>query len=195
MQYTNIDTSSPYYGQVTNHDQLPRDQWVYLPVTNMVSNVGIGLQDELPTNTLLYGYFMVPTNTTPPVAEINYQVYEYCPQASDTGRAGGYLGSATDAVYWDDMELIQVPQMTVVDILLISVCGTNVNLTVKADAGIDYALLYKTNLMDPVWGVLTNNIMVPSWWQTNVNRYNTGYPIPVTDTIAAQSRFYRVQAQ
>ena len=76
-----------------------------------------------------------------------------------------------------------------------SVCGTNVSLTVKADAGIDYTLLYKTNLTDPVWGVLTNNITAPSWWQTNVNRYNTGYPVPVTDTIAAQSRFYRVQSQ
>ena len=200
MQYTNIDTSSFYYGQVMYHDQLPRDQWVHLPVTNMVNNRGIGLADDLPTNTWLNGYFVVPTNTTPPVAEINYQVYEYCPVSFDVMTNGNgtvgppeYLGVATDAVYWDDAELIQIPPM--MNIVSISVSGTNVNLTVKADAGIDYALLYKTNLMDPVWSVLTNNIMVPSWWQTNVNRYNTGYPVTVIDPITAQSRFYRVQAQ
>ena len=38
MQYTNIDTSSSKFGQVGYHAQLPRDQWVYLPVTNVVNN-------------------------------------------------------------------------------------------------------------------------------------------------------------
>ncbi len=50
-QYTCIDTSSPNVGQTLYHQQLPRDQWVYLPVTNIVNNGGIGLADDLPYNT------------------------------------------------------------------------------------------------------------------------------------------------
>ena len=48
MQYTNIDTSSPNFGQVGYHAQLPRDQWVYLTVSNVVNNGGIGLGGDLP---------------------------------------------------------------------------------------------------------------------------------------------------
>jgi len=192
MQYTNIDTSSPYYGQVMYHDQLPRDQWCYLPVTNVVNNGGTGLGDDLPTNTLPDGSFMVPTNTTPPVAAINYQVYEYCPLFFDVPTPE-YLGSAADAVYWDDMALIQMLPVTY---LTASVSGTNVNLRISAEIGLNYTLLYKTNLTDPVWNVMmiTN---VPVSWQTNVI-YNCdpNYPVTiVTDPIIGQNRFYKVLVQ
>src|SRR5208282_2980862 len=83
-QYANIDTSSPNFGQVGYHAQLPRDQWCYLPVTNVVNNGGIGLGDDLPYNTFP-SYFMVPTNAG--VAAINFQVYEYCPVAADNPQA------------------------------------------------------------------------------------------------------------
>ena len=65
LAYTNADmtyclaqiTGSPNYGTVMYHAQLPRDQWIYMPVTNIVNNSGIGLQDDLPTNTLPDGVF------------------------------------------------------------------------------------------------------------------------------------------
>src|SRR5208283_3633563 len=70
MTYCSIDQSSPNYGKCgLYHDQLPRDQWCYLAVTNIVNNAGIGLQDDLPINTWPGGVFMVPTNSN--VAQIN----------------------------------------------------------------------------------------------------------------------------
>ena len=203
MTYCCIDQSSTNYGGcILHHDQLPRDQWCYLPVTNIVNNGGIGLQDDLPINTLTNGIFMVPTNTTPPVAAINYQVYEYCPQSSDVMTNGNgtvgppeYLGVASDAVYWDDMMLVQIvpPQS-----LTASVSGANINLSFGAGAGLDYRIFYKTNLTDTTWNVLTN-VAAPWWWQKYTdycnNPYPYYYPITVTNPITAQSRFYRVQVQ
>ena len=181
MQYTNIDTSSPNYGQVLYHTFLPNDTWCYMAVTNMVNNDGIGPGDDLPTNTLPYGVFMVPTNTTPPVAKINMQVYEYCPVSSD---GLGYVGVVSDAVYWDDMDLIQVLPVTN---LTASVSGTNMNLSFWAGPGLNYTVLYKTNLMDVTWSVLTK---IP----TN-NIAALGTIVIVSDSVTAQSRFYRVQVQ
>src|SRR5208283_315610 len=96
-EYTVIDASSPINGQLAYHTQLPRDQWVFLTVSNVVNNAGIGLEDDLPYNTLTNGVFMVPTNAS----EINYQVYEYCPVAADNPQAD-LPGIAADSVYWDD---------------------------------------------------------------------------------------------
>src|ERR1035437_2400178 len=171
MQYTNIDTSSPNFGQVGYHDQLPRDQWCYLTVSNVIGG------GDLPINTLPGGVFMVPTNTTPPVAQINFQVYEYCPPSS-----AAYPGVASDAVYWDDMQLIQVVPVTN---LTASVSGSNINLSFSAGAGLDYSVLYKTNLTDATWSVLANNI----------TDLCTNVTVTVTDTLTAHSRFYRVQVQ
>ena len=190
MQYTNIDVSSPFYGQKMYHTFLPNDTWCYLPVTNIVNNGGTGLQDDLPINTFPDGVFMVPTNAN--VAQINYQVYEYCPLSTDTGRAGEYNGNGTDAVYWDDMQLIQVfppPYFTA------SVDGANINLSLCAAAGLGYTLVYKTNITDTHWLLLTN-VMAPMSWQTNRFRCSDDcYPITVSDPITSQSRFYRVQVQ
>jgi hypothetical protein len=195
MQYTNIDTSSPNVGQVGYHTQLTRDQWVYLPVTNVVNNNGIGLGDDLPYNTFPTGDFVVPTNAS--VGEINFQVYEYCPVAADVDTngnpayAGGYLGSASSRVYWDDMELIQVLPVTN---LTATVSGGNVNLSFSAGAGLNYSVLYKTNLTDSAWNVLTN-VAAPLSWQNDTNAMTTTYPLIVSDPVAAHSRFYRVQSQ
>jgi hypothetical protein len=177
MQYTNVDLSSANYGQVGYHAQLPRDQWCYLPVTNVVDNGGIGLGDDLPIGTWNQGYFIVPANTN--IAQINFQVYEYCPIGADIGVPGGYLGSGTVAVYWDDMQLIQIVPVTN---LTASVSGNNINLSFSARAGLDYSVLYKTNLTDATWSVLANNI-------TDLCTNNT---VTVTDSLAAHSRFYRV---
>jgi hypothetical protein len=181
-QYTNIDTSSPYYGQVMYHDQLPRDTWCYLPVTNIVNNGGIGLGDDLPINTFPDGDFVVPTNAN--IAEINFQVYQYCPIAADNPQPD-LMGCASDAVYWDDMELIQVLPVTN---LTASVSGTNVNLWFWGIAGLDYKVLYKTNLTDSIWNVLTN---IPT---IEYSGFDIPVPVTVSDPIAPQSRFYRVQA-
>jgi hypothetical protein len=197
-QYVSIDTSSPNNGQTLYHAQLPRDQWVYLPVTNVVNNAGIGLTDDLPYNTFPSGDFTVPTNAT--IGEINFQVYEYCPVAADNPQAD-LGGSAADAVYWDDMQLIQVVPPTN---FTAKVSGGNVNLSFAGQAGLNFAVLYKTNLTDATWSVLTNNVTAPVSWQTNVNytslpSNNVGtfyYPITVSDsTSGAHSRFYRIQAQ
>jgi len=198
MQYTNIDTSSTNFGQVMYHAQLPTDQWCYLPVTNIVNNGGIGLGDDLPYNTLP-GYFTVPTNAS--VAAINFQVYEYVPGGPgivDTNAdgspsyPGGYLGTATDAVYWDDMLLIQVSPVTD---LTASISGNQINLSFSAGAGLNYAVQYKTNLTAPTWNTLTT-VAAPMSWQTNVNATTTTYPLTVPDTInPGQSRFYRIQSQ
>ena len=204
MQYTNIDVSSPNYGQVGYHAQLPRDQWCFLTVSNVLYNIydpittnlihnaaGIGLGDDIPADTLPNGVFMVPTNTTPPTAQINFQVYEYCPVAADNPNPP-YPGSASDAVYWDDMQLIQIVPVTN---LTASVSGNNINLSFSAGAGLDYSVLYKTNLTDATWSVLASHVIAPMSWQTNVNSVGTSYPVTVSDSLAAQSRFYRVLVQ
>lgn len=191
-QYTNIDASSSNYGQVGYHAQLPRDQWVQMPVTNVVNNGGTGLGDDLPYNTLPEGEFVAPTNAT--VAEINFQVYEYCPQTWDipTPQAD-LLGSAADAAYWDDMFLIQVIPVTN---LTASVSGNSVNLSFGAGAGLFYSVLYKTNLNDLSWNVLSNNIVAPPSWQVNPASRKTTYPITVSDSISGEnSRYYRIQSQ
>jgi hypothetical protein len=208
MQYTNIDTSSPNYGQLGYHAQLPRDQWCFLTVSNVLYNIydpittnlihnaaGIGLGDDIPEDTLPNGVFMVPTNTTPPTAQINFQVYEYCPVAGDTNSLGQppeYPGSASDAVYWDDMQLIQIVPVTN---LTASVSGNNINLSFAAGAGLDYSVLYKTNLTDATWSVLASHVIAPMSWQTNSASVGTSYPVTVSDSLAAQSRFYRVLVQ
>lgn len=195
MQYTNIDTSSADFGQVGYHAQLPRDQWCFLTVSNAVNNpagstsVGLFLDYDLPTNTLPNGIFMVPTNTTPAAANINLQVYEYSPLATDTNSLGQppeYLGNATDAVYWDDMELIQI--LPVTD-LTASVSGNTMTLSFSAGAGLDYSVLYKTNLSDATWSTLTT-VTAPWSWQTNVQSIGTSTNVTVSDLITAQSRFY-----
>jgi hypothetical protein len=189
-QYVCIDTSSPNNGQTLYHTQLPRDQWVYMPVTNVVNTAGIGLEDDIPYNTFSNGDFTVPTNAT--VGEINFQVYEYCPVAADNPQAD-LGGSAADAVYWDDTQLIQVVPPTN---FTATVSGHNVNLSFSGQAGLDFAILYKTNLTDATWSVLTNNVTPPLSWETNTASVGTYYPITVSDTIGgANSRFYRVQAQ
>jgi hypothetical protein len=203
MQYTNIDTSSPNFGQVGYHAQLPRDTWVYLPVSNVLYDIysgptlislhnGIGLGDDIPANTLPGSIFMVPTNTTPATAQINFQVYEYCPQTTDLDLSGAtpkYLGNATDIVYWDDLELIQLVPVTN---LTTSVSGNNINLSFSAGAGLVYSVLYKTNLTDAAWSELTD-VQAPWSWQTNVNSIGTSYPVTVSDPLTAHSRFYRLQ--
>jgi len=123
---------------------------------------------------------------------INYQIYELVPNANDVLVAPPYPGVASDAVYWDDQLLIQV---TNVPDLKATVSGGNVNLTFSAGPGLDYAVLYKANLTDPNWIMLTNNVMAPLSWQTNTASVGTSYPVTVSDPIAGQSRrFYKVQA-
>lgn len=186
-QYVDINTNSSTYGQTLYHTQLPRDQWVYMPVTNVVNNGGIGLGDDLPYATLPQGYFSVPANS----AAINFQVYEYCPVAADNPQAD-LTGAALDSVYWDNMQLIQVAPVTN---LTATVSGNTVNLSFNAGAGLDYSVLYKTNLTDPTWNVLQSNIAAPMTWQTNTAVFTTQYPLTVTDTVSgAHSRFYRVQS-
>jgi len=189
-QYTNIDTSSPDFGQVCYHIQLPRDQWIYLPVTNVVNNNGPEPGDDLPIDTLRDGDFMVPTNTFPAVARINYQVYEYCPVAGDNPQPD-LIGFASDAVYWDDMVLIQLSPVTNLTAL---VSNNVINLSFSAGIGRNYTVLYKTNLTDAAWSVLmiTN---VPLSRQT-IDYYDSRpHPVTVADYIAGQRRFYRVQVQ
>jgi hypothetical protein len=194
MQYYPADTNDYGVGP-TYHVQMARDQWCYLTVSNVVNNSGIGLEDDIPYNTLPGGVFMVPTNTTPATAQINFQVYEYCPQTTDidpaTGQPLPYLGNGTDAVYWDDMELIQIVPVTN---LTTSVSGNNINLSFSAGAGLNYSVLYKTNLTDATWSVLTN-VIAPMSWQTNVNSVGTSYPVTASDPLTAHSRFYRVLVQ
>jgi hypothetical protein len=188
-QYVDINPNSPTYGQTLYHTQLPRDQWVYMPVTNVVNNGGIGLADDLPYDTLPTGVFMVPTNSN--ASAINFQVYEYCPVAADNPQAD-LTGQALDSVYWDDMILIQVQPVTN---LTASASSGNVNLSFNAGAGLNYAVQYKTNLTDAAWNTLTT-VAAPMTWQTNTAVLTTSYPLTVTDSTAGQhSRFYRVQSQ
>jgi hypothetical protein len=186
MMYTNIDTSSPNWGQVGFHAQLPRDQWVYLPVSNVVNNAGIGLGDDLPYDTLPAGVFAVPTNAS----QVNVQVYEYCPVAADP-PTGGYGGNGADSVYWDGLELFLVDPVTN---LTSSVSGNNFNLSFSAEAGLAYTVLYKTNLADATWSVLANNVTAPISWATNPASPGISYPVTVSDPLTASHRFYRVQS-
>jgi len=66
-----------------------------------------------------------------------------------------------------------------------SVSGTNINLSFSASAGLDYSVLYKTNLTDATWSVLVNNI----------TDLCTNTTVTVTDPLTAQHRFYRVAVQ
>ena len=182
--YTNVDVSSPTYGQAVLHDQLPRDQWCYIAVTNVTDQYFTPASpypqgpDDI-TNTLTSGYFIVPADA----AFINFEVYENVPPTD---------GIASDAVYWDEMRFIQV--LPVPD-LKASVSGGNVNLTFSAGPALSYTLLYKTNLMDTAWNVLSNNIAAPLSWQTNTASVGISYPMTVTDVPNGRTRFYRVQSQ
>jgi hypothetical protein len=142
----------------TTQPQLPRDTWVYLPVTNVVD------QTDTPTNTVQD--FVAPAGTV----FIGYQVYYYSPP----GMAG-----TGGSVYWDDMELYQVIPVTATP----SVSGTSYKISFATRGGSTYAVLFKNNLTDPTWNVLQGNIA------------GTGTTVTVTDTIAGQTRFYRVQTQ
>jgi hypothetical protein len=139
----------------TTYPQMPRDTWVYLPVTNVVD------QTDTPTNTVQD--FVAPANA----ASISYQVYYYHP-----GSTGG-------SVFWDDMELYQLIPVTVTP----SVSGTSYKISFATRGGSSYTVLYKNNLTDPTWNVLQGNIA------------GTGTTVTVTDTIAGQGRFYKVQTQ
>ncbi len=132
----------------------------------------------MPTNTLANGYFVVPAGAN----YIKFQVYENVP-ADD--------GNPADAVYWDEMRLIQV---TPVPDLKASVSGGTVNLTFSAGPALSYTMLYKTNLADTTWSILSNNITAPLSWQTNTASVGISYPITVTDVPGAKTRFYRVQS-
>jgi len=114
----------------TTYPQLPRDTWVYLPVTNVVDNT------DTPTNTVQT--FVAPAGA----ASISYQVYYYHP-----GSTGG-------SVFWDDMELYQVIPVTVTP----SVSGSTYKISFATRGGSTYAVLYKNNLTDPAWSVLQGNI-------------------------------------
>ena len=159
-----------------------------MPATNIVNNAGIGLGDDLPYNTFPTGSFTVPTNAN--IAQINFQVYEYSPVAADNPQVD-LPGVASSSVYWDNMQLIQVTPVTD---LKASVAGGNVNLSFSAGAGLNYAVLYKTNLTDATWNVLSNNIAAPITWQTNSASVGTTWPIVVSDPVTSQHRFYRVQS-
>jgi hypothetical protein len=81
MTYCCIDQSSPNYGGcVLHHDMLPRDQWCYLPVTNMVNNYGTGLQDDLPTNTVPEGCFMDSVGGKIVLQPLSLKVASWCRQ-------------------------------------------------------------------------------------------------------------------
>jgi hypothetical protein len=182
--YTNVDVSSPNYGKVVLHDQLPRDQWCYIAVTNVTDQYFTPASpypqgpDDI-TNTLTSGYFIVPADA----AFINFEVYENVP-ATD--------GNPADAVYWDELRFIQVTPVTD---LKASVNGGTVNLNFSAGAAQTYTVLYKTNLTDTVWNVLSNNVAAPMSWQTNTASVGVSYPLTVTDVPNGRTRFYRVQSQ
>ena len=137
--YTNVDVSSPSNGMVMLHDQLPRDQWCYLGVTNITDQYFSGnypAGDDLPTNTLANGYFQVPVGAN----YIKFQVYENNPG-----------GNAADAVYWDEMRLTDLAP---VPSLKATASGGSVNLTFSARPALSYTVLYKTNLTDTAWNIV-----------------------------------------
>ena len=137
------------------YPMLPRDTWVYLPVTNMVDGA------DTPTN--FVQSFVAPAGAS----VINYQVYYYHPPG-----AGG-------SVFWDDMELYQLIPTTIIP----SVNGNSYNISFATQGGSVYSVLYKTNLTDASWNVLASNIA------------GTGSTVTISDSITAQTRFYRVQTQ
>jgi len=182
--YTNMDVSSPSNGLVMLHGQLPRDQWCYLGATNVTTQYFTSASpyaqgNDWVTNTLPNGYFVVP----PDASAINYQVYLNVP-ATD--------GVATDEIYWDEMRLIQITPVTD---LKATASGGSVNLTFSAGAAQSYTVLYKTNLTDAVWNVLSNNVAAPMSWQTNTASIGVTYPVTVTDVPNGHTRFYRVESQ
>jgi hypothetical protein len=117
-------------GYTNVYPMLPRDTWVYLPVTNIVDNT------DTPTN------FVQSLVAPASAASINFQVYYYHP-----GSTGG-------SVFWDDMELYQLIPTTITP----SVSGNNYNITFATRGGSVYAVLYKNSLTDATWSVLSNNI-------------------------------------
>lgn len=144
-------------GYTNVYPMMPRDTWVYLPVTNVVD------LSDTPTN-------FVPNFVAPPgAAVINYQVYYYHP----AGQPGG-------SVFWDDMELYQLFPVTN---FTASLTGNIVNLSFLSRGGSVYSLLYRTNIADVNWYVLTNGIP------------GTGGIITVTDPVNRPQRYYRVQTQ
>jgi hypothetical protein len=115
----------------TTYPMLPRDTWVYLPVTNMVDGA------DTPTN--FVQSFVAPAGAS----VINYQVYYYHPAANTGG-----------SVFWDDMELYQLIPTTIIP----SVNGNSYNISFATQGGSVYSVLYKNNLTDPSWNVLQGNI-------------------------------------
>ena len=115
------------------YPMMPRDTWVYLPVTNMV--------DAADTPTNFVQQFVAP----PGASVINYQVYYYHP----AGNGGG-------SVFWDDMELYQLLPVTN---LTASATGANVKLSWPSRGGSSYSVLFKNSVTDPNWSVLTSNIL------------------------------------
>ena len=114
------------------YPMMPRDTWVYLPVTNMVDAA------DIPTN-------FVDTFVAPPGASvINYQVYYYHP----AGQPGG-------SVFWDDMELYQLFPVTNVTA---SLNANSVNVSFASRGGSVYSVLYTTDLTTGTWNTLTNGI-------------------------------------
>jgi hypothetical protein len=181
--YSNMDVSSPNYGQIMLHPQMTRDQWCYLGATNVTTQYFTSASpyaqgNDWVTNTLPNGYFVVP----PDAAAINYQVYLNVPAAD---------GIATDAIYWDEMRLIQVTPVTD---LKATASGGTVNLTFSAGAAQIYTVFYKTNLTDAVWNVLSSNVAAPMSWQTNTASVGVTYPVTVTDVPNGHTRFYRVSS-
>src|SRR5664280_977813 len=118
-------------GYTNVYPMLPRDTWVYLPVTNMVDAT------DTPTN-------FVENLVAPAGASvINYQVYYYHP----AGQPGG-------STFWDDMELYQLfPASNIV----VTVNGNNVNIAFPSRGGSLYNVEYKNNMADH-WAVLISNV-------------------------------------
>ncbi len=139
------------------YPMMSRDTWVYLPVTNEVDAA------DNPTN--FVQSFVAPAGAS----VINYQVYLYHP----AGLTGG-------SVFWDDMELYQLSPVTNITT---SVSGNNLNLSFLTQGGLVYSVLYKTNLADTSWNVLTNGIS------------GTGAAVTISDSMSGSRRFYQVQTQ
>jgi hypothetical protein len=119
-------------GYTNVYPMMPRDTWVYLPVTNVVDAA------DVPTN--FVQNFVAPAGAS----VINYQVYYYHP----AGQPGG-------SVFWDDMELYQLFPVTN---MTASASGNNVNVSFTSRGGSLYSVEYKNNLPDATWTVLTNGI-------------------------------------
>ena len=120
-------------GYSNTYPMMPRDTWVYLPVTNVVD------QNDIPTNTVQY--FVAPAGAV----SIAYQVYYYSPPG---------LGGTGGSVFWDDMELYQLIPVTVTA----AASGNNYNISFATRGGSFYSVLYKNHLTDAAWTVLQGNI-------------------------------------